>query len=65
MKRTPKLTIIFRLALIPLLVTAFWGLMLSIADASLGFYLMIGGLVALVLESSRETGRFIRTRSRR
>ena len=35
-KRTSKLTIIFRMAIIPLLVTAFWGLMLSIADMSLG-----------------------------
>ena len=48
-KRTSKLTIILRMALIPLLVTAFWGLMLSIADVSLGLYLFLGGLVALVL----------------
>jgi hypothetical protein len=48
-KRTSKLTIIARMAIIPFLVTAFWGLMLSIADTSLGFYLVLGGLVALVL----------------
>ena len=48
-KRTSKLTIIVRMALIPLLVTAFWGLMLSIADTSLGLYLVLGGVIALVL----------------
>ena len=48
MKRTSKLTILIRIAIIPMAVTAFWGLMLSIANTSLGLYLVLGGVVALV-----------------
>jgi hypothetical protein len=48
-KRTPKWKIIFRMAIIPFLVVAFWGLMLSIADAEMGFWFMVGGVIAVAL----------------
>ena len=47
MKRTPKRTIIFRMVIIPFAVVAFWGLMFCIADVSAGFYLVLGGVVAV------------------
>ena len=37
------------MAIIPFVVVAFWGLMLCIADPGLGFYLVLGGVAALVL----------------
>jgi hypothetical protein len=47
-KRTSKLTIIFRIAVIPFLVTAFWGLMFSIADPEIGLYFVLGGVGAII-----------------
>jgi hypothetical protein len=44
MTRTPKLTIIFRIAIIPFLVVSFWGLMFCIADPEIGFYFVLGGV---------------------
>ena len=44
MKRTPKLTIIFRIGIIPFLVVSFWGLMFCIADPETGFYFVLGGV---------------------
>ena len=47
--RTSKLTIIFRLVLIPFLVVGFWGLMFCIADVERGFWFMVGGVGAVLL----------------
>lgn len=47
-KRTSKLVIAFRMAIIPFLVVAFWGLMLSIAAPVLGLILVLGGVGAIV-----------------
>ena len=49
LKRTPKLTIAFRMVIIPFAVVAFWGLMLCIADVGLGFCLVLGGVGAVLL----------------
>jgi hypothetical protein len=48
-RRTSKLTIIFRLVLIPSLVVGFWGLMFCIADVGLGFSFVLGGVGAVLL----------------
>jgi hypothetical protein len=47
-RRTSKLTIVFRIAIVPFLVTAFWGLMFCLADLELGFYFVLGGVGAIV-----------------
>ncbi len=47
-KRTPKWKIVFRIAIIPFLVTAFWGLMFCIADPEIGFWFVLGGAGAIV-----------------
>ncbi len=47
-KRTSKLKIVFRIAVIPFLVTAFWGSMFCIADPEIGFYFVLGGVGAVV-----------------
>jgi hypothetical protein len=47
-RRTSKRTIIFRIAIIPFLVVAFWGLMFATADLELGFYFVLGGVGAIV-----------------
>ena len=49
LKRTPKLTIAFRMVVIPFAVVGFWGLMLSIAAPVLGLFLVLGGVVAVFL----------------
>ena len=48
-KRTPKLTIIFRLVLIPFAVVGFWGTMFSIADVERGITFLVGGMGAVLL----------------
>jgi hypothetical protein len=48
-RRTSKLTIIFRLAIIPFAVIAFWAAMFCIADVGLGFWFMVGGVIAVLL----------------
>jgi hypothetical protein len=48
-RRTSKLTIIFRLVIIPFLVVGFWGLMFCIADPGLGFSFVGGGVGAVLL----------------
>ena len=47
-KRTPKRKMIFRMAIIPFLVVAFWGLMFCIADPEMGFCFMVGGAAAVL-----------------
>ena len=47
-RRTPKLKMIFRMAIIPFLVVSFWGLMFCIADPERGFYFMVGGAAAIL-----------------
>ena len=49
MKRTPKLTIVARMVIIPFLVVGFWGLMFCIADVGLGFCFVLGGVIAVLL----------------
>ena len=49
LKRTPKLTIIFRMVLIPFAVVGFWGLMLSIAAPVLGLCLVLDGVGAVLV----------------
>jgi len=49
LKRTPKLTIVFRMVIIPFAVVGFWGLMLSIAAPVLGFFLVLGGVGAVLV----------------
>jgi hypothetical protein len=46
-RRTPKWKIIFRLAIVPLAVVAFWGLMFATADLEIGFYFVLGGVGAI------------------
>jgi len=48
-KRTSKLTIIFRMVLIPFAVVGFWGAMFCIADVGLGFSFILGGVGAVLL----------------
>ena len=48
-KRTPKLTIVARMVIIPFLVVGFWGLMLSIAAPVLGLCLVLGGVGAVLV----------------
>ena len=48
-RRTSKLTIIFRLTLIPFLVVAFWAAMFCIADVERGFSFVLGGVGAVLL----------------
>jgi hypothetical protein len=48
MKRTSKLTIIFRIGIIPFLVVSFWGLMFCIADPETGFCFVLGGVGAIL-----------------
>jgi hypothetical protein len=47
-KRTSKLTIILRIAVIPFAVVSFWGLMFCIADPETGFYFVLGGMGAIL-----------------
>ena len=49
MKRTSKLTIIFRMVIVPFAVVAFWGLMFCIADPGLGFSFVLGGVGAVLI----------------
>jgi len=46
-QRTPKWKITFRMVVIPFVIVAFWGLMLSIAAPVLGLFLVLGGVVAV------------------
>ena len=48
-RRTAKRTMIFRMAIIPFLVVAFWGLMFCIADPGLAFSFVLGGVIAVLL----------------
>jgi len=48
-RRTPKLTIVARMVIIPFAVVAFWGLMLSIAAPVMGLCLVLGGVGAVLL----------------
>jgi len=48
LKRTPKLTIVARMVIIPFAVVGFWGLMLSIAAPVLGLCLVLGGVGAVL-----------------
>jgi hypothetical protein len=59
-RRTSKLTILFRLVLIPFAVVGFWGTMFSIADVGLGLSFVLGGVGAVLLGigcGSRQGGR--------
>ena len=47
--RTPKLTIVARMVIIPFAVVGFWGLMLSIAAPVLGLCLVLGGVGAVLV----------------
>jgi hypothetical protein len=49
LKRTPKLTIIARMVIIPFVIVGFWGLMLSIAAPVLGLCLVLGGVGAVLV----------------
>ncbi len=49
LKRTPKLTIVARMVIIPFAVVGFWGLMLSIAAPVLGLCLVSGGVGAVLV----------------
>jgi len=49
LKRTPKLTIVARMVIIPFAIVGFWGLMLSIAAPVLGLCLVLGGVAAVAL----------------
>jgi len=48
-KRTPKLTIVARMVIIPFVAVGFRGLMLSIAAPVLGLFLVLGGVGAVLL----------------
>ena len=47
-RRTPKWKMTFRMAIVPFLVVAFWGLMFCIADPGLGFCFFVGGAAAIL-----------------
>ena len=49
LKRTPKLTIVARMVIIPFAVVGFWGAMFCIADVGLGFSFLVGGVGAVIL----------------
>lgn len=48
-RRTSKLVILFRIGCIPLAIVVFWGMMLSIADAELGWKFILYGVVAFAV----------------
>ena len=49
LKRTPKLTIVARMVIIPFAVVGFWGLMFCIVDVERGFWFLVSGVGAVLL----------------